>query len=208
MRSRPVLALAALVLACGALGSCSAAPKKAESESVWLKPSPTLRQQIEDQLSRLPWTHGVERVEQILWLAGVGEPAFEYLLELAVDPRPDVAACAVAALGATGDSRLVEPLHALDWPESDDKALHYEKARAYLRLGDWSAIDTLVDGLEEESHWARAWCRQALVEATRVDFGFDPAGAPEDRAAAVAKWRDWVASRQREGILADAKPGR
>jgi HEAT repeat protein len=203
MRSRSLPVALLLGIALG-LSACASGSKKPAYEGDWLKPSPTLRMQIEDQISRLPWTHGLERVEQIQWLAGAGEPAYPYLLEACLDPRPDVAASAVAALGATGDSRLVEPMRHVKWPKSDDLALRYEKARAFLRLGDWTAIDTLVDGLEEDNQWARGLCLMALVEATHVDFGFDPKGEPEARAAAVGRWREWVKSRQREGILADS----
>jgi HEAT repeat protein len=184
------------------LAACSTTSGGPGPEGGWLKPSPALRQQIEDQVERLPWTHGLERVEQIQWFAGVGEPAYPMLLEVCVDPRADVAASAVAALGATGDSRLVEPLNALDWPDSDDPALRFEKARAFLRLGDWSQVGTLIDGLEEESSWARSWCLAALVESTRLDFGYQANAEPAARKEAVGRWREWVASRQREGLVA------
>jgi HEAT repeat protein len=161
-----------------------------------------LRDQIEDQVKRLPWTHGVERVEQIQWFANCGEPAYPTLLKLCTDPRPDVAASAVAALGATHDARLVEPLRALDWPSTDDRALQFERARTFVRLGDWSEIGTLINGLEDDSAWARGWCVQALREATGDDFGFNPQATPLERAPAVAKWKSWLAARQGEGILA------
>ena len=193
----PILCTCALLLTACA----TSATKKTEPQ--WLAASPTLKQQIDDHIARLPWTHGMERIEQIQWFAGVGEPAYEDLLELCKDPRPDVASAAVAALGATGDSRLVEPLRNLDWPASDDRSLRFEKARAFLRLGDWSSIGQLVDGLEEDSEWARAWCLQVLREATHVDFGYVPNGPAEERAVAVARWREWIASRQSEGILTE-----
>jgi hypothetical protein len=167
----------------------------------WLEPSPILKQQIEDQIARLPWTHGLDRVDQIEWFARVGEPAYSRLLELCADPRPDVAAAAVASLGASGDSRLVEPLHSVEWAQPTDRELTFERARALLRLGDYGEIGVLIDGLEDETLWARAWCLQSLREATNQDLGFDPKGEPEARAAAIARWREWRLSRQREAIL-------
>jgi HEAT repeat protein len=172
------------------------------SNSRWLEPSSTLRAKLDDEIARLPWTHGIERVEQIQWLAGVGEPAYDALLELCEDPRPDVAASAVAALGATGDSRLVEPLHAVEWTAPSDRALEFEQARAFARLGDWSRVDVLIGGLEDDTMWARAWSIQALREVTGQDLGFDPKGDAQQRAASVVKWRAWLASRTGEGILA------
>lgn len=194
------LALAVLLGACASTSSHDSA-----ASPEWLRPSPLLHQQIEDQVSRLPWTHGVERVQQIQWFADVGEPAYGRLLELCVDERPDVAASAVAALGATHDSRLVTPMRALRWPESDDRALRFEKARTFVRLGDWSDIGVLIAGLEDDSAWARAWCSQALREATAQDFGYDPRGDAGARAEAVAKWKVWQAAREGEGILTHEK---
>ena len=202
MRNDLLFALGTCLLAFGC-ASTSNSPEghTRHSDSPWLQASPSLRQQIDDQIARLPWTHGVERVEQISWFAGVGEPAYESLLELCSDPRPDVAASAVAAIGATGDARLVEPLRQVEWA-SDDPSLSFERARAFLRLGDWGSINVLVDGLADDSQWTRAWCIRTLREATGTDFGFDPVASPEERAPVVERWRSWVASRLGEGILA------
>ena len=184
------------------LASCASTSK--DDGHDWLEPSANLQRQIEDQVTRLPWTHGIERIEQIAWFASVGEPAYSYLLTLCSDPRPDVAACAVAALGATGDSRLVEPLHQVQWATDSAPVVRFERARAYLRLGDWSQIGILVDGLESEDAWTRALCLASLKESTRIDHGFEPAGDAEARAEAVARWRNWIASRQNEGLVAAA----
>lgn len=176
------------------------------NQGPWLQPSAVLKSQIEEQLTRLPWTHGAERVEQIRWLASVGEPAYDQLIPMCLDPRPDVAGSALAALGATGDHRLVEPLRMLDWPPEVglDKGLRLERARAFVRLGDWTQIVVLVDGLSDEELWTRSWCSQALFESTKQRFGFEPKGPPEEREAAVQRWREWVDSRKVEGILPSA----
>jgi hypothetical protein len=68
-----------LVGLCALVSSCvttsESAPGKKVNTGPWLEASPVLRQQIEDEAERLPWTHGTERVEQIHWFATVGEPA-------------------------------------------------------------------------------------------------------------------------------------
>lgn len=199
MRHVPATILASLVL----LASCASTPKDdVAGGGNWLKPSPTLRRQIEDQITRLPWTHGLERVEQITWFAGIGEPAYPYLLDLCADPRPDVAASAVAALGATGDSRLVEPLRSVEWQAGDDKALRFERARAAIRLGDWGQIGVLVEGLEDESPWVRGLSIATLRESTRIDLGYEANADEAARSAAVGRWREWIARRTSEGIVA------
>jgi len=199
MRHASLAAFASLLL----LASCASTPDgSGASDVTWLKPSPNLRRQIEDQITRLPWTHGLERVEQITWFAGVGEPAYPYLLELCADPRAAVAASAVAALGATGDSRLVEPLRQVEWSAGDDKALRFERARAAIRLGDWGQIGVLVDGLEDDSAWVRGLSIVTLREATRIDLGFDANADEPTRRASVQRWREWIARRANEGIVA------
>lgn len=199
--ARTLLALSLAALA--AAGASCASTSAADAErSPWLAPSPSLRAQIEDEVAKMPWTHGAERVEQVRWFASVGEPAYATLLKLCVDDRPDVAGAALAALGATGDSRLVNHLHALDWPRELPRALELERARTLLRLGDWNEIDTLIAGLEDQSLWARSWCSQALVEATGQRHDFDPRGSEDARKASAERWRNWARERTAEGILA------
>ena len=171
----------------------------------WIEPSPGLEQQIREHAQKLPWTHGIERVEIIQWFAGVGEPAYPVLLALVLDPRPDVAGSALAALGATRDSRLVEPLRELPWPGEEYTDLALERARTLLRLGDWSMVPHLIGGLEDERLLIRALCGQALFEATHERLDFDPNASPEERGASVARWRAWWQAKQRDPLL-EARP--
>jgi hypothetical protein len=173
----------------------------ADGKSPWLAPSPNLRSQIAEQAERLPWTHGMERVELIQWFARVGEPAYPTLLEMVADPREDVAGAALAALGATRDSRLVEPLRRVELAVKDSPQLNLERARTQVRLGDWQSLPTLIAGLEDEQVMTRALCIQALQEATKERFDFDAKGEPEARAASVARWNEWLAKRSNDPLL-------
>lgn len=175
-------------------------PSKA-NDSPWLQASPVLRQQIDDQAERLPWTHGTELVEQIHWFATVGEPAYPKLLQLAQDDRPAVAGSALAALGATGDSRLVPVLRQITWKETQAEALRYERARTFLRLGDWREAPVLIQGLRSESLMTRSMCAQALFEATGERLGYDSKAAALVRDEAALRWDAWWKDREREGIL-------
>ena len=171
-------------------------------ETGWLEPSPSLRRRIDDEAKRVPYTHGVERIELIRWFATVGEPAYPKLLELAADPREDVAIAALAAIGATRDSRLVPHLEKIvihDGPDAVD--LRLERARTLLRLGDWGAAPTLIAGLSDERMFTRALCSQALNEATKENFGFDPKAEPEKNAEAIAKWQAWWKERNSDEML-------
>ncbi len=178
----------------------STAPQK--SESGWIQPSPVLRQQIEDEAERLPWTHGFERLEQIRWFASVGEPGYDTLLRLASDPRDDVAASALAALGATLDKRLVQAIHDLQWtPERLQGDLVLERARALVRLGDWGQIPELIAGLEDERVYTRSLCLEALTDATRETHDFDPRADEDTRKRAVDRWKRWWDARAGDSLL-------
>lgn len=204
MKSNSIFALAfALSLSC--LGSCITEgdplhPTRAAA-GPWLEPSPILAQEIQQQADRLPWTHGYERIEMIHWFASVGEPAYPTLLGMVSDPRDDVAGAALAALGATGDSRLVEPLRKIPWPEESDIDLALERARTLLRLGDWSMVPHLIDGLGDERVMIRALCAQALYEATHQRFGYDANADAATREQTIQVWRDWWAKRQRDPLV-------
>jgi hypothetical protein len=172
--------------------ACASTNSSVETEPDWLQPSPRLRHQIEESARRLPWTHGMERVEMITWFATVGEPAYPTLLEMVLDPRKDVAGSALAAIGATRDSRLVLPLRALPWPEGENNSdLALERARALLRLGDWQMVPILIGGLRNEELLTRALCAQALWESTRERFAYDPKAEPEEREKAIVEWEKW-----------------
>ena len=133
-KTRRILTAVLLGTAC-ALSACrTTTPSRQDvHDGPWLMPSPVLQEMLDDEAERLPWTHGFERLEQIRWFALVGEPAYETLLELALDPRQDVASAALAALGETSDRRLVPFIHRLDWTEERLAGdLGLERARTLL----------------------------------------------------------------------------
>jgi len=187
-----------------ALASCvtvgDTGPTRDANLGPWIEPTPQLQLKIDQQAQRLPWSHGIERIDIIQWFAGVGEPAYPVLLEMVLDPRSDVAGAALAALGATRDARLVEPLRELPWPKLDRTDLALERARTLLRLGDWSMLPHLIDGLEDERVMIRALCGQALFEATHERLGFEAGADEQERAAAVARWRQWWHARQSDPL--------
>lgn len=196
----------ALALACASCVSTggSVSNTKEMPRGPWLAPSPLLAQQIDDESQRLPWTHGLERVELIRWFASVGEPAYPKLLELAEDPRNEVAAAALAALGATGDRRLVPSLQRLSWSSANRGAdLGLERSRALVRLGDWSALPALIQGLRDDRSFTRSLCAQALQEATRQDFGYDAKAPKESRELAVQRWERWWLARGGDELLSE-----
>ncbi len=194
------VASAAGLVGCSSMGSSK--PGSEQDDGRWLPASPILRQQIDDEAERLPWRHGVERLEAIRWFASIGEPAYPQLLELATDPRDHVAASALAALGATGDKRLVEPLKIIPWAEERYQGdLGLEHARTLLRLGDWSEIPILLAGLRDPRLYTRSLCAKELFDATGESFAFDPRASEDERERAIARWEGWWLARTGEGLL-------
>jgi hypothetical protein len=176
--------------------------RDAGPEQDWIQPTPLLAQQIEDEAARLPFSHGFDRLEQIRWFASLGEPGYSTLLRLAADPRDDVAAAALAALGATMDARLVLHIRALPWSEEREHTdLGLERARTLVRLGDWSQMPLLINGLNDERLFTRSLCLDALREATKETHGYDPRAEKSEREKAIARWDEWWLQRGGEGIL-------
>ncbi len=199
--SRQFCALCLLALS---LASCVTvrddSPQREANLGPWIEPSAQLQLKIDQQTQRLPWSSGIDRIDIIHWFAEVGEPAYPALLELVLDPRPDVAGAALAALGATRDSRLVEPLRELPWPDIRHTDLALERARTLLRLGDWSMLPHLIGGLSDGRVMIRALCAQALYEATHERFDFDAGGTDEERAVAIERWQEWWSSNQSDPL--------
>ncbi len=54
-------------------------------------------------------------------------------------------------------------------------------------------VPALVGRLDDPDPVVRLAAHEELRRRTRRDFGFVPWGSPEDRAAAVKRWRDWLA---------------
>ena len=89
---RATLLVLSFVFGLGLSGCASSGQRVAEERhgvDVWVQPSPLLVQQIDDEVKRLPWTRGYERLEQIRWFASVGEAAYTTLLLLAEDERDE-----------------------------------------------------------------------------------------------------------------------
>lgn len=195
MKHISIVRRAAALLTLTALAACSSTKEARTSDlsdTRWVRASPVLQQQLEDAAEQLPWAKGLQKLELIRFFATVGEPAYDLLLELALDPRTTVASSAYSAMGATGDARLVEEIRALEWdPSTREMDLVLERARTLARLGDWSTLPTLIRGLEDDRLYTRALCIQALEEITHERIAYDPRAEPVDRELAVQAWERW-----------------
>ncbi len=201
-----LLSSSLLLLTFSCASTSAAAPSNGQgskiTQSKFLMPSPQLANELKMNAERMPWLQSVtERQEMIEWFSHAGEAAYTQLLELAEDPRPKVADMAFAALAASRDQRLVEDLRLIPWADDLPKPLQYSRARAHLKLGDWSHIEILIGGLEDEVAFNRALCASILKGATKNNFGYDYRMGEMDRAPAIERWKKWYEERAADAIL-------
>lgn len=176
---------------------------QAEDDGAWLQPSPGLARQI--QLRSIEVESAATQDEYVRlsdWFQSVGEPAYPALLDLAGGNSARGRSFALSVIAAMGERRLLEPLREVLPFESLDRAGHrYEYARALVKLGDFSKIPVLIGGLEDENLYTRAVANEALKSATNNAIPFRADGPPEERAQAVAAWREWWSTRSADGLL-------
>jgi hypothetical protein len=65
--------------------------------------------------------------------------------------------------------------------------------------GDKAAVGLLVDRLEDSDEAVRFAAHQSLRKLTDKDFGYRESDPPANRAAAVARWRQYAATRRAAG---------
>lgn len=85
----------------------------------------------------------------------------------------------------------------------------HERMRAIHRAGelrDPQAVALLVDRLEDDDAGVRFYALLALERITGERFGYDYAASAPERAAAVARWREFARSRYAAGA-SPATPG-
>ncbi len=189
---RTAILVTLLTLGASACSTTAAKSRHHVNTGPWIEPSVDFSRQIERHAARLPYLQKIDDfVQEIQWFAGAGEPAYSRLLELAGSEDTKTAGVALAALGTTGDARLVPYLESIPWPPKDERRLRYERARCHMKLGDWSHVDELIAGLADEDLYARSLCFKALRDITGETFDYHPKDPAEAREASLAQWRAW-----------------
>jgi len=197
---RPRALLTLLLVACSSTPKGSTRPQPSNDE--WIQASPILEHEIDDHLARVPYLQQIQDFSnEVAWFVGVGEPAYAKLLARVRSEDDKVAGFALAVLAARGDARLVPHLELVPWPGEEHVKLRYERARCHVKLGDWKPIGVLVDGLDDEDPWNRALCFKALRDETSQTFDYHPRLEGEERAAAIRRWREWLAARDLDPLL-------
>lgn len=175
--------------------SCASTPKLPFNE-----PNALLRQQIDKRVNDLRYTHGVELMNSLDWLARCGELAFYALIEALESPDTTTRSSAANILGRGRDRRVIPYLQKK--ANDPDIRTRFEVARALLRLGDWSNMPILIAGLRDTSEYVRALCNDALKSSTQIDFGFVPSAPESEREPKVQKWEGWWQSRSKDFFFA------
>ncbi len=192
----------ALLAGCVTEGGRSTRASLSEaSGSEFAEPTEQLARQIESHARNVRQSRDLTVFSrEAEWFTEVGEAAYPTLLELAGDADVRVASFGLATVAAQRDPRLLAPLkRTVDEPEAGPLRLEY--ARALLALGDFSRAEVLIDALEDDDVRVRGNALKALREATGETQGFQPQGPPEERAAAVVRWRAWWTARQADPHL-------
>lgn len=155
------------------------------------------RDEIAAIVAELSLARGEKVIEVGMRLVGKGEPAVPALREALVAEDPALRANAAYLLGVLKDRRTVPDLRRAASDDAD-ATVRYEAAAALLELHDASGFAVLVGGLDDADARRRAKCIDVLAEKTRERFGYEPDGDPAERAAAIRRWRTWLAARAQD----------
>jgi hypothetical protein len=145
-------------------------------------------------VDRLATASAADAIETGKAIVSRGEAAIPLLLEGLRGPEPRLRGASAYLLGVLKDRRTVP---ALETATADPvPSVRYEAAGALLEMQDPNGLSVLVDGLLDPDARLRAKCLDVLQEKTAQTFGFEADAAPDERAAAVRRWRAWLAARE------------
>lgn len=94
---------------------------------------------------------------------------------------------------APGSARMIDDLVELGWDPAPLVRRNFCLAAG--QLGSERFIPVLVSLLDDPEEEVRYEASGALYGMVHQDFGYDSEAAAEDRALAVARWKEWLAAR-------------
>ena len=179
----------------GRVTTCLPAVSAGEGGRPWYAGTEEDRKLLEAAVARLATAKGEELLDLGRAILARGEAATPFLVD-ALKSRSDQARGQAAyLLGARKDRRTIPAL--LEAAKDPVPVVRYEAAGALLELSEPAGLEVLIDGLLDPDPRLRAKCAAVLAEKTGQRFGFEADAGPEDRAAAVGRWRAWLANRPR-----------
>lgn len=149
------------------------------------------QQDIRDLFARVEGAAPHQWAEIASKLVAYGEPAVPQMMANLSSHQTGVAVMSAYTLGMIQDPRSLDAL--AQAVTSPHEQLRYEAATSMLRMGDPRGLPFMIDALENDDPLVRARAILVLRERTGNTMGFVPDGKPEDRLAAVSRWRAWLA---------------
>lgn len=211
----PRAALGALVLACAVAG-CEGGharraarvepPVEAPPDRPYDEGSKATRARVDAAIAALPAVDGSAFADAVRTLVAAGDVAVPPLLDTLAKGEPRARARAAYVLGFLQDRRTVPALVAAA-TDDPDATVRSDAGASLLELGDPRGFPPLVDALADADARRRVRAIDALAAATGgTRLGYEPDGPPDERAAAVLRWRDFLARKRAELEDADAVP--
>ncbi len=192
------MVLAAALPACQQGGRTQGQAASARAEEPADKPdrtyylgTPALRQDVRDLFARVEGAAPHQWAGIAQKLVSYGEPAVPQMVANLASHQDSVQLMAAYCLGMIQDPRSLSALDAAR--RSSSPSVRYEAATSMLRMGDRRGLPTMIDGLEDSDPLVRGRAILVLKARTGNTMGFEPQGRADDRQAAVARWRAWLA---------------
>jgi len=168
--------------------------------------SKATRDRVAEALARLPVVDGPAFAEAVRTLVGAGDPAIPPLLRTLTEGDPRARARAAYVLGFFHDRRTLPALAAAAATDAD-ATVRSDAGASLLEMGDDRGFPPLVDALDDVDARRRVRAIDALAAAAGgTRLGYEADGPPEERIAAVARWRAFLARRRAELESGDAVP--
>ncbi|MEQ1634031.1 MAG: HEAT repeat domain-containing protein [Planctomycetota bacterium] len=182
-------------------GSCSLFSSTEKSE--FTPPNSLMADEIESRVQQIPYQHGDELLQNLLWLSQTGESTIPSLLSGLKNESPKIRSSCAWALGRIRDRRTIPYLQTA--VKDTNETVRFEVARTLLTLGDIQTAPVLIEGLDSEKKEVRYLCHEALKSTTGRDFGYDHLSENESqRHMAVLGWRQWWSDYSGDGFFASS----
>jgi HEAT repeat protein len=174
--------------------ACAMDDATAQTPRPFYEGTERMQARARELVESIPSAGTEQRYEIAKRLVAMGEPGMPALVGALDAGDADVRGLAAWALGFSNDRRAVPALRRA----TEDPVPHValEAAASLLHLGDEAGLARLVDGLDDPDPRLRSRSLMALERRTKRTLDYRPDDPPEERSAAVARWRAWLQTRE------------
>lgn len=164
-----------------------------EGDRPYYRGTAKVQQDIRDLMGRVPGASYRQWADIARKLTSIGEPAVPQLIANLSSCNQDVQVMSAYVLGMIKDPRSLDALQRAT--VEGKPVVRYEAATAMLRMGDRRGLATMVDALDSPDPLVRARAILVLSDRTGETFGYKADDEPDERAAALSRWRAWMGHR-------------